>query len=156
MTDLKEFLFGLKDFEMKSSKSINDCVGSIGRLHQPRKLFQLVDTIVDVNHRRADYYEVEIRKQRHFRIISMTSAAFRGHLEADASGKATLRGQFKFQEWYYIVIAVTLVVVLIWTATNPSYLVLSLLFLLVILIVANWFARSDKESLLNEIEYAVR
>ncbi|MCA0457422.1 MAG: hypothetical protein LCI00_25870 [Chloroflexi bacterium] len=156
MTDLKEFLFGVEALEIKSSKSMQACVDSIARMHQPRQWLQLVDTIVNLRHHYDDQYVVEVHKQRHFRFISMTSVAFKGNLESDASGKVTLRGQTRFQEWYYIVVGIALAVAFIWSARNPEHSVIVVLFLIVMLVVANWFARSDKAYLLNEIGYAAR
>jgi hypothetical protein len=163
MTDLRELLLGQKEITIASSRSVNDCLHSIEILHRPGHAYQRGDTIVSLRQHGSNQYTIEISKRLRFFVIgsivaafgSMTSVSFTGTLEADAKGTPVLRGKVEFREWYYIGIALALLAIFISTLANPAYLLLSVIFLIFILILANWFARSDKDILLREVEYAL-
>jgi hypothetical protein len=163
VTDLKEILFGQQEIKIASSRSINDCLSSIQTLHRPGRAYQKVDTIVSLSQANSKQYTLEVSKRRSFfantTVIGvfgvMTSVSFTGNLEADAVGKALLRGRVEFREWYYIGIAVAFFAIVIALLVYPAYSLFSIIFLVFIVGLANWFVRSDKDNLLRELEYAV-
>lgn len=163
MTGLVEILLGRKEITIASSRSISDCLGSLRILNRPGHAYQRVDTIASLSQLAANQYTIQVSKRRRFFAVSsgfaafgvMTSVRFTGQLEADANGKAVLRGQVEFREWYYIGIAVAVLAMLIWSIAYPAYSLVAIVFLVFILGLANWFVRSDRDNLLREVEYAV-
>lgn len=153
MTDLKEFLLGYRQVEIESKKTPAEAAKALKTLHRPHKAFQWVDTLADIN-QASEPYQIEILKQRHLQFVSLPTVVFSGVLEARPNGKSVLRGVFKFAAWYYGTIGLALLITFIWGLMNPAYGIFGLVFIIIVLIVVNWFARSDKENLSREIEYA--
>ena len=155
MNALKEFLFGEKRVEIVTDKPITECRDALERLYKPRGLFRNVGTNVEIRSFYSDQFGVEISRSRRVRFIRLRSVAFSGVIETDSKGITKLRGNVAFQEWYYIVIGLMCLATLIWLAYYPAYVIFAVIIFIIFLIFANWAVRSDKSSLLDEIQGAI-
>lgn len=153
MTDIAEFLFGYRQVEIASKKTPAEAAKVLKTLHRPRKDFQDVDTIADIN-QASEPYQIRIFKQRYFKYFGFPSVVFAGVLEADSKGMTVLRGQIQFALWYYGSIGLILLLASIWGLANPAYGIFALIFIMIMIFLVRRFARSDKENLSREIEYA--
>jgi hypothetical protein len=155
MSTLTEFLFGQKRVEIVSDKSFSECTDALQRLHRPRVWLLSLDTNVEIKEFYSDQFSVEISKRRRLRFMNLRSVSFIGVIEMNSTGKTILRGNITFQEWYYVATGFVLFATLLWLSFYPAYISYAAIMVVIFLVFATWFVRSDKNKLLQEIRYAV-